>query len=115
MRRLMMLAGAALALAAGGCIVARHGNHHHVYGPAVAIRAGHVHSDHCGHFMHRGQEVFHHPAFQEMVFHQVRDVVNGHVGVMNFIREDHHFGPADAAVDAGRLHNLDLFVQVMLH
>ena len=55
MKTLVILATLALAATAtGGCLVARHGNHHHVYGPAVAIGVRHVHSDHCGHFYHGG-------------------------------------------------------------
>lgn len=54
MQKLMFVGLVLLAGATGGCIVARHGNHHHVYGPAVVIGAGHIHSDHCGHFQHRG-------------------------------------------------------------
>ena len=51
---MMILAALALTAAATGCVVARHGRHHHVYGPAVTIGAGHIHSDHCGHFHHGG-------------------------------------------------------------
>lgn len=55
MKKWMMLAILGVAgAAATGCIVARHGRHHHVYGPSVVIGAGHVHSDHCGHFYHGG-------------------------------------------------------------
>jgi hypothetical protein len=55
MKKLMILAILAVATAAaGGCIVEAHPHHHRVYGPAVVIGAGHVHSEMCGHFYYGG-------------------------------------------------------------
>ena len=54
MKKMLFLALAILGAATGGCVVARHGNHHHVYGPAVAIETGHVHSEYCGHYHYHG-------------------------------------------------------------
>ncbi|HEX7898793.1 MAG TPA: hypothetical protein VF950_13600 [Planctomycetota bacterium] len=47
MIKLLMLL--ALPLFAIGCVV-----HGHGHGPALSIEAGHVHSDHCGHYHYRG-------------------------------------------------------------
>ena len=54
MKTLMIVAAALLAAVTGGCVVHSHGpaHRHHVYGPAVVVGAGHVHSDHCGHYRH---------------------------------------------------------------
>lgn len=55
MKRMMLAAILILAGAAAGCVVRTDGHgHHRIYGPAVVIGAGHVHSDHCGHFHHGG-------------------------------------------------------------
>jgi len=53
MKKLMFVAMGILAGVTGGCVVAPHGDHADVYGPTVAIRVGHVHSDDCGHYQHR--------------------------------------------------------------
>ena len=56
MKKLMILATLAVitAFTAGGCIIETHPHHHRVYGPAVVIGAGHVHSEVCGHFWYGG-------------------------------------------------------------
>lgn len=43
---------ATLPFLAAGCVV--HGRSGHIHGPALSIEAGHVHSDHCGHYSYRG-------------------------------------------------------------
>jgi hypothetical protein len=50
-----LLTIAALPLFAIGCVVHGHGRHGHIHGPAVSIEAGHVHSDHCGHYHWQGR------------------------------------------------------------
>lgn len=62
-----MLLFLALPFLAAGCVVHGHGRGRaHVHGPAIAIEAGHVHSEHCGHYhwnggwYHRGGHVHGH-------------------------------------------------------
>jgi len=48
----ILLAAAVLVGVGSGCVVHGRGGHHRVYGPSIQIEAGHVHSDHCGHYSH---------------------------------------------------------------
>ena len=54
MKKMLFVALAALAVATGGCVVAAHPAHHHVYGPAVVVETGHVHTEYCGHYHYNG-------------------------------------------------------------
>lgn len=55
MKTPLMLSALMIAGMAGGCIVVDdRPYHHHLYGPAVVVETGHVHSEFCGHYYYDG-------------------------------------------------------------
>ncbi len=62
----------------------------------------------------RGQELFRHPAFQEVLLNQIGDIIHREVGVMNTFRVDHHLRPFGAPTQAGCLQNLNLVDETLV-